>query len=1015
MQIHKDLLHKIMYSTDASAYREFPEGVFYPQNKEDLTEIVKLAIRNKFSLIPRAGGTSLAGQVVGSGVVVDVSRHLNRIIEINPAEGWAKVEPGVVLEHLNSAAAEFGLFFGPETSTADRCCMAGMGGNNSCGSHSLVYGSTREHLLEAEVVLSDGSVAVFKPVTKRQIDINCSLPGREGDIYRLAASILDNKRVRAEIEEHFPDKSVKRRNTGYAIDSFIEPLYLNQSHSELSRHNQVDTQAQTQIQAAEPLFNLCNLLAGSEGTLAMITELKLALVPMPPKERALLCAHFSALEDALKANLVALAHKPFAVELMDSNILELSKQNLSQSKNRFFIEGDPAAILIIEFADDTLDGLELQVENAQKDLLSQGLSYYCSTVYGKECARVWALRKAGLGLLTSVKGDAKPVSVIEDTAVAPERLPGYINDIKQLLAKYNLHCVFHAHIGTGELHLRPVLNLKDERDVQIFSSLAEETALLVKKHRGSLSGEHGDGRLRGQFIPMMTGDYLYGIIKEIKNTFDPDSLFNPNKITDTPPMNSSLRYQAGKEVREYKTMFDYSAQGGWLRAIEQCNGSGDCRRSVQTAGTMCPSFRLTGREEDSTRGRSNVMRELLTNPLSKRVFDQKEILSSLDLCLSCKACKSECPSNVDMTRYKAEFLNHYYGIKGIKFRPFMISIMAQIQKFGSLIPDVYNFFAANSFTSSIIKSVLRFSSERSLPTLSRITLRRYASMLQKRKSSNDASLMHKEDSSVNTSMMHNEDDSVYASILQKRKSQKQVYLFADEFTNYNEAEVGIAFIELLNSLGYNVIIPRHYESGRAAMSKGMLKRAAYLANRNVKALKDIITQETPLTGIEPSTILSFRDEYPDLVSDDLKASAKLLASNALLYDEFIMREVDAGRIRPDSFTSDKLKIFLHGHCHQKALASVELSAKMLSLPRNYTVETIPSGCCGMAGAFGYEKEHYQVSMAIGEQVLFPAVRSADESVVISAPGTSCRQQILDGTGRLAKHPVEILREALKTH
>ena len=952
MKINKDLLSRILYSTDASAYREMPLGVFYPESKQDLIDIVKLASAEGFSIIPRAAGTSLAGQVVGKGLVVDVSKHLNKILEINKDERWARVEPGVVLDELNIAVAGFGLCFGPETSTSNRCCFAGMVGNNSCGSHSLVHGSTRDHLLETEMVLSDGSVASFKSCTVEEFEERCKLEGREGEIYRFAANMLHNERVKREIADHFPDPQVRRRNTGYAIDEFL--------NSER---------------------DICKIIAGSEGTLGLISEIKVNLVPILPKERALLCAHSNRLEDVFKANLIALEYNPVAVELMDANILELSKSNISQNKNRFFIQGTPAAILIAEFAAESKEELAKIVDVAESSLLESGLIYYCSKVYGKDTAKVWELRKAGLGLLTSMKGDVKPVSVIEDTAVAPSRLPDYMSDIVKMLEKHSLSCVFHAHIGTGELHLRPLLNLKNEEDTLLFRTIAGETAKLVKKHRGSLSGEHGDGRLRGEFIPLMTGDYLFGILKELKRAFDPMGIFNPEKIIDTPPMNSSLRYEADVAVREYDTFFDYSAQGGWLRAVEQCNGSGDCRKSSQFAGTMCPSFRVTGNEADSTRGRANVLRELLTKPTTDKVFDQKEILESLDLCLSCKACKSECPSNVDMARYKAEFMQHYYDVKGVSFRSYMIARMADVQRLGSLMPLVYNFFACNRLTSSIIKKILRFSANRSIPKLSRTTLRQYAKSLSSK----------------------------------KRYEKGVIFLFADEFTNYNEAEVGVAFIELMNELGYRVIVPNHKESGRAAMSKGLLRRAKKFANQNVSLLKDLITPETPLVGIEPSAILSFRDEYPALVDSELREAAQELSKCALLYDEFIMREVEKGNISADSFTNEAKKIILHGHCHQKALASVEPSAAMLSLPQNYTVETLPTGCCGMAGAFGYEKEHYDVSIAVGNQTLFPLINAATTAseTIISAPGTSCRQQILDGTGRIAKHPVVILREALR--
>ena len=957
MEIKNDLLHRVLYATDASAYREMPVGVFYPHNKEELVEIVNYARLHNNFIIPRTAGTSIAGQVVGSGIVTDMSRYMNRILEINAAERWARVEPGVVLDELNREAGKSGLFFGPETSTSNRCCLGGMVGNNSCGSHSLVYGSTRDHLIEAEVILSDGTCTHFRNLSKKEFDAKLNSESKtESAIYNFVDSLLNNSRARSEIKENFPDASLRRRNTGYALD---ELLATNKSEDEY--------------------INLVPLLAGSEGTLAIVSEIKVNLVPLPPKEKALVCAHCASLEDIFRANLIALGHLPRAVEMMDNNILELSRHNLSQQRNRFFVNGNPAAILIVELAEENREVLEFKVNAVEADLLQSGYSYYCSKVYGPDISRVWDLRKAGLGLLTSMPGDAKPVSVIEDTAVAPKWLPDYIRDFREMLDRFGLSCVFHAHIGTGELHLRPILNLKKAEDVELFRTVAMETALLVRKYHGSLSGEHGDGRLRGEFIEVMYGSYLYNLMKNLKKTFDPQSVFNTGKIVDTPRMNSCLRYEVGRESPEYKTYFDFSAQGGWLRAIEQCNGSGDCRKGVAFGGTMCPSFRATGEEKDVTRGRANILRELLTRPKSKRVFNQKEILEALDLCLSCKACKSECPSNVDMSRYKAEFMQHHFDSVVLPpLRTFMVANMAAVERFGSFFPKIYNFFATNHFTSSVIKQIVGFTQKRELPRIM--------------------------DSSV---------EKFIRNAKMPGKGRK-VYLFLDEFTKYNDGATGIAFVKLMIALGYDVVVPEHFESGRAALSKGMIKCARKFARRNVSLLKNVVNSEAPLVGIEPSAILSFRDEYPDLAGDDLKSDALSLAENTFLYDEFIMREVDAGRISSESFTDQSLNIKLHGHCHQKAIVTTEFSRKMLSLPPNYRVEVMPTGCCGMAGSFGYEKEHYDISMKIGEQSLFPAVRSAGEDVVIAAPGFSCRQQIKDGTGKTALHPVEILYRALKS-
>lgn len=954
-ELKEELLYRILYSTDASAYREMPIAVAYPKDSSDVQKISNFAKKNQINLIPRAGGTSLAGQVVGKGLVVDISKYMNHILEINQEERWVRVQPGVVLDELNLYCKPYGLFFGPETSTSNRCCLGGMVGNNSCGSHSLVYGSTRDHLLEANVVLSDGSEVVLKGMTSKEINEKCKLDSLEGRIYSQIITLLSNFENQKEIVDNYPDVSLRRRNSGYAIDELLRSNYFDKNCSES--------------------FNLCKLLAGSEGTLALITELKLKLVPLPPTEKAVICVHCSTLEESFAANLVALRHAPVAIELMDSTILELSKQNISQNKNRFFIQGDPAAILIIELAEQTRGEVDKKANEIIDDLKIHHYGTHYPLVYGKDISRVWALRKSGLGLLSGMPGSAKPVSLIEDTAIAPERLAAFIADLKVMLSKYGLDCIYHGHISTGELHLRPVLNLKKEKDKKLFRLVATETAELVRKHRGSLSGEHGDGRLRGEFIPLLLGDKIYSFLRDIKETWDLPHIFNIGKIVDTPFMDINLRYE--QHNLGVKTYFDFSKQKGWLCAIEQCNGSGDCRKSNLFGGTMCPTYRATREEKNTTRARANTLRELLIHPAHDRIFSQPEILEVLDICVSCKACKSECPSNVDMARYKAEYLQHHYDETFVSLRSRLIANLTKVQKLGMVAPWLYNAFVTAQFTSSLLKRILKFAPQRSIPRLYKITLK---------------------------SWLYNNPD--------MNKCNRKVYLFADEFTNYMDVEIGIKFIKLLRTLGYEVIIPKHLESGRTEISKGLLKKAKKIAEKNILFLKDIVTEEIPLVGIEPSCILSFRDEYPDLVDEELQGYARKLSVNCLLYDEFIVREMRKGNIKQKQFTQSYLYIKLHGHCHQKSLASIEPSKEMLSLPKNYQVDIIPSGCCGMAGAFGYEKEHYDLSMQIGEQVLFPAIRQAKEDVCISAPGTSCRQQIKDGTGRRAYHPIEVLYDAL---
>ena len=1039
--LHTDPLHRIAYATDASAYREVPEAVTFPENEQDIIYLIETAKERHTHLIPRAGGTSIAGQVVGSGIVVDISKHFKKILEINQEERWARVQPGVVLDELNLALEPYGLFFSPETSTSNRCCIGGMFGNNSCGSHSLIYGSTRHHVLEARGVLCDGSVEVFKTYNVGELEERFGKRFWETDANSLIQNIyaqlirwaLDEKTVQL-IEDNYPDKSLRRRSCGYAIDEVIEDL-----------HN-------TSKPLEERTINLCKVLAGSEGTLAFITEIKVDLDPLPPKEKMVVCAHCDTLQKSFLGNLVALKYHPAAVELMDRNILELSKQNVEQQKNRFFVQGDPAAILIIELRGEIREEIDAIADQLEKALMEndEKLVYACSRVYGNEISKVWSLRKAGLGLLTGMKGDAKPIGVIEDTAVAPEKLPDYMADFAQMLEKLGLSCVYHAHISTGELHLRPIINIKEAEGLKKFREVAYKTALLVKKYKGSLSGEHGDGRLRGEFIQLLYGDEVYALMQELKRCWDPMQVFNLHKIVDTLPMDSMLRFdveqqyaiekdlgrsalrpfdklraQGPKTYYNWKAAFDECKVEGATGAknqlhalmcsIEQCNGAGDCRKSNLIGGTLCPAFKVSGDETKATRARANVLREILTRGWGSEAFTvancvpqfeknassncetqfatmqnilkSKELAEVLDSCLACKGCRSECPSNVDMTRLRSEILQQKYDISGMPLRSFAVSYMATVEQLGHIVWPIYNLFASWSFSANIIKRIIKFTTERDIPTLSRVTMRKAV----KRE-------CHKN---------------------HKQATKGKVFLFADEFTNFQEAELGLTFAKLLLHLGYEVEIPKHVESGRAAISKGNLKLAKKFALKNVNLLKNKVSEQTPLVGIEPSCILSFRDEYPDLVPAELRQQAKKLGSNALLFDEFIVREVAAGRITAADFKDDAVEIWLHGHCHQKALVGTEKTVAALKLLQNAQVHVIPSGCCGMAGSFGYEKEHYKTSLAIGEMVLFPTIRKAvanADSVtpcIVAAPGTSCRQQILDGTGVHAVHPIEILYSWVK--
>lgn len=965
--IYDDNTYRTLYATDASAYREVPTAVAIPKTIEDLKTLIAFAREHKTSLIPRTAGTSLAGQVVGNGIVVDVSKHFTKILEVNPEERWVRVQPGVVRDELNIFLKPYGLYFGPETSTANRAMIGGMVGNNSCGSNSVVYRATREHTLSVKALLADGSEVEFASTSNWDYTKLISEASRKNgsatlfeQILLKTNSILVDPANQQEIRKNFPKRTIERRNTGYALDALLdmEPFTAE----------------------GEP-FNMAKFIAGSEGTLCLLTEIKLNLVPLPPKEGGLVCIHCHSIDEALRTTLVALKYKPYAVELIDDIILERADSNPEQRKNSFFVQKTPTdhfpIILVVDLSRDTRAEIEALATQMESELRAAELGYHYPLLFGDDTKKIWALRKAGLGLLGNLPGDEKAVAVIEDTAVDVHDLPDFIRDFNEILQKHNMHAVHYAHAGSGEIHLRPIINLKTEEGHKQYRTIAEEIATLVKKYDGSLSGEHGDGRLRGEFIPQMVGPHNYQLMRQIKHVWDPEGIFNPNKIVETPPMDTFLRYEAGQKTPEFKTYFRYKDQNV-LQHAEQCNGSGDCRKTQISGGTMCPSYMATRNEKDTTRARANILREMLTRSPKENRFDHEEIKEVYDLCLSCKGCKSECPSNVDVAKLKAEFLQQYYDSNGIPIRSRLIANFARLSGLASLVPWAWNGVLGTPSLRRIANRMVGFHPERTMPLLSNTTLKNWAKRREK-----------------NT------------------KATRTVLLFCDEFTNYNDVEVGQKAIQLFERLGYSVVIPEHGESGRAALSKGMLKYAKTLAERNIQLLKDIVTSETPLVGLEPSAILTFRDEYPDLVDESLVAEARQLATNTLTFEEFIAREADAGHITSNQFTSEKRLIKLHGHCQQKAVSSLVPGKKALSLPVNYTTQLIPSGCCGMAGSFGYEAEHYEVSMQVGELVLFPTVRQQPADVLIAAPGTSCRHQIKDGTSRKAQHPAEILFEALK--
>lgn len=947
-----DLMRKI-YATDASVYKIMPLAVAIPKSIDDIIQLIVFANDNKISLIPRTAGTSLAGQCVGEGIVVDVSKHFTKIISIDKTNKTVTIQPGVVRDELNNYLKPYGLFFGPNTSTSNRCMIGGMVGNNSSGTTSIKYGVTRDKVLSLKTILSDGSEAEFKSLSKKDFQEKLKFNTLEGKIYKTIYSELKPQIVQQQIINNFPRPEIHRRNTGYAIDELIKSEVFN---------------------ANDDTFNMCQLLSGSEGTLAFTTEIVLQLDDIPANKNAIVALHFESIENCMKSVKQVMQHNLHTCEMMDDTILNLTKYNKTQQKNRQFIQGEPVAILMCELKADSEEALNIEVDKLLESVKNSNLSYAAHILKGDDIEKAMELRKAGLGLLGNMIGDKKAVACIEDTAVALDDLDSFISEFTSLMKSHNQEAVYYAHAGAGEIHLRPILNLKKQEDVSLFRKITTDVAHLVKKYKGSMSGEHGDGIVRAEFIPLMIGEENYKLLKRIKSAFDPNHIFNPGKIVDALPMDKNLRYAVDRKEPEITTVLDFSASEGILREAEKCNGSGDCRKLPEFGGTMCPSYRATRNEKDTTRARANALRDFLTTSDKANRFNHSELKDVFDLCLSCKACASECPSSVDVASLKAEFQYQYQNANGFSFKNKFFAKSTTFNKLGSKFSRLSNLTFQNKIFASIVKNILDIHPKRSLPIFSKSF------------------------------------DNFLKNFKNKRDTKKTVYLFVDEFINYLESEIAIDTIELLSKLNYRIEYVKHLESGRSYLSKGFLKEAKDLANKNVSTFKNLITEDTPLIGIEPSAILTFKDEYIKLAND--KDSAKSIAKHTYLIEEFIQKEIELNNITSEQFTKDQKTVKFHGHCYQKALTNQKSSFDVLNLPENYKVTIIPSGCCGMAGSFGYEKDKYEVSTQIGEQTLFPAVRKATKETIIAANGTSCRHQIKDGTNRSAKHPVTILREAL---
>ena len=949
--IKTDSLSKRLYAQDASMYEEIPKGVAFPESGEDIVSLVKQAAAKKWSITARSAGTSLAGQTTGNGLIMDVSKYMDKVLEWNIEERWVRVEPGIIRDQLNQMAASNDLLFGPDTATTSRCMIGGMIGNNSAGMYSIKYGSTRNHILEMEVVLSDGSKMIAKPLNTKQLEEKIALPNLEGHIYREIIELLTEHKEA--IFAQYPHKEIKRRNTGYALDAMCE---------------------MSPITEGGRSFNLCELLAGSEGTLAMTISAKLNLEEIP-RYKCMIIPHFRSIEDAMHATVEVVKKNPSAVELIDDIILDATKNNLEQVENRFFLRQAPKCILVIQFEGDNRVTMFKKARELAKHLENEFCAYACVELFeSDEIQRVWDLRKAGLGLLMGLGKESRTPAFCEDTAVRVKDLPAYVKDIETILDKHDTHCVFYAHASVGELHFRPMIDTTSIEGVTKMKQMALEFAETVRCYRGSLSGEHGDGRARTPFIEEVLGTDMTPLLERVKDIWDPESRFNPGKIVRAEPMEKGLRYSPEYRPLAAPSVFKWRKVGGFTHALELCNGAGVCRKLAESGGTMCPSYMATRDEKDSTRGRANVFRHVFSggNPEG---YGSKDLKEALSLCLSCKACKSECPANVDMAKMKAEFMHGYHQKHGVSKKEEFFGNPGKHYPLATRFSSLVNIVAKSQIGKQVLKQLFGVSPLRDLPEFSS---ERFRDWFRRNPS---PTTNHK------------------------------VILLADLFTDYHDPMVGKHAVRVLESMGFEVMLSKVQELGRTFLSKGLLDKALETAETVVEGLAPFAQKNYPIIGLEPSEILTIRDEYLDLVPDAQLQAAKTLASKTYTFEEFVALHKDRfpnTRLNP---TSKAPKVVLHGHCHTKALIGNTATIKALELA-GYDVEAMDTGCCGMAGSFGYDQETYELSMEIGWQRLFPQLGNLQPETQICASGFSCRHQIKDGIGMGALHPATLIAQRI---
>ena len=944
-EVRFDPYSRSLYSTDASMYQIEPIGVVIPKHRGDVSATVDIARRNQVPVLPRGGGTSLAGQTVGHAVVMDFSKYMNQILEVNTDEGWARVQPGVIQDEFNMHLRPLGYLFGPDTSTSNRATIGGMTGNNSAGSHSIVYGKTIDHVLELTVVLSDAGTTTFKALDKAALEAKVKGGALEHQIYREVKRIVEANRD--EIHQRYP--TIQRRVSGYNLDAFV-------------RNGD---------------FNLTKLMVGSEGSLAVVTEAKVRIVPRP-KATAVCVVHFDDLIASTEASEEILACDPYAIEMIDRMVISLTRGAGELGRLMTFIDGDPEALLVSEFRGDTPAEAQAKAEHMIACLQAKGMGYaYVRAYTPAEQGRVWRVRKAGLGLLMRVEGERKPIAFVEDTAVDPLKLPAFLRRFKKIIDDHGTTAGYYGHVSVGCMHIRPLVNLKEQQEIELMTSITEQISDLVMEFGGAMSGEHGDGLARGHLNKKLFGPQLYRAFQDVKQAFDPLNIMNPGKIVNAPPMTENLRYGTEYRTIEIKTHFSFAQEGGFASAVERCIGVGECRKKLD--GTMCPSYMVTMEEEHSTRGRANALREALSGRLPKEALTSPRMYEVLDLCLECKGCKAECPINVDMAKLKYEFLAHYYEAHGTPLRARLFANIERLNQVGSALAPLSTTIANLGVSRWALEKVAGIDRRRSLPPFARQPFDRW---------------FRKHVSSTGTN------------------AKGKVVLFHDTFMNYNYPEIGQAAVAVLERAGYEVMLVAKKCCGRPMISKGMLEEARANAIYNVNLLAPYAEEGIPIIGCEPSCILTLRDEYPDLVAEP---HVQAVAANSFMIEEFLAQLHGRGELHI-RFKEVKRHLLLHGHCHQKALIGTGPSLTVLRLPPGFEVEEVDSGCCGMAGSFGFEHEHYELSRAIGARRLFPAVEAKRQTTNgefdVVAAGVSCRQQVEHFTGKRPKHLVEVLAEAL---